>query len=196
MRLTTIMMTALFAIRALQGQVAPRQERSVTVCMEHGSGFVPSYEAQGLASKIFASIGVTINWHFGLQSCPPQAIQITLSQDTPKFQHPRAYAYALPYEGTRIVVYYDRIVEYHQKPLVRIVLAHVLVHEITHVLEGMSRHSDSGMMKARWDGADFAEMARKPLHFAPIDIRLIYAGMAERAAQATTGRLDPALAAP
>ena len=197
MRLTTIVITALIASRGLQGQAAPHPERIVTVCMERGSGFLASFEAQALASKIFAGIGVTINWHFGLEACPSQAIQVSLSQDTPKFQRPGAYAYARPYEGSHIVVYYDRIAECHPKPLVRIVLAHVLVHEITHILEGISRHSDSGIMKARWDGGDFSEMARKPLNFAPIDINLIYAGLAERAAQTTVdmNRLDSAVAA-
>jgi hypothetical protein len=41
------------------------------------------------------------------------------------------------------------------------------VHEITHVLEGIDRHSATGIMKDRWDDNDYAEMRRKPLRFAP-----------------------------
>jgi hypothetical protein len=31
------------------------------------------------------------------------------------------------------------------------VLAHVLVHEITHILQGIDRHSESGVMKSPGD---------------------------------------------
>jgi len=55
------------------------------------------------------------------------------------------------------------------------VLAHVLVHEITHVLEGVARHSASGIMKARWEGADYERMHFAPLPFAGEDLRLIHA---------------------
>jgi hypothetical protein len=54
-------------------------------------------------------------------------------------------------------------------------LGHVLVHEITHVLQEVPRHSESGMMKARWEGADFARMRHQTLPFAEEDIRLIHA---------------------
>ena len=39
-------------------------------------------------------------------------------------------------------------------------LAHVLVHEITHVLEGVDRHTGQGVMKARWTEDDLALMAQ------------------------------------
>jgi hypothetical protein len=57
------------------------------------------------------------------------------------------------------------------------VLAHVLVHEITHVLEGIDRHSATGIMKAHWNYNDYLEMRRKPLPFAHEDVNLIYDGL-------------------
>jgi hypothetical protein len=54
----------------------------------------------------------------------------------------------------------------------------VLVHEVSHILEGVSRHSDSGVMKARWTGNDFA------LGFAQMDVELIHEGLDARARQA------------
>ena len=163
MKLTSTMMTmALAAGRALYGEVAPALERSVTVCMDSVSGLGSALQARAIASKMFGAIGVAINWHVGLAACPSQSIQISLSQNTPKSQRPGAYAYALPYEGTHIVVYYDRISECYQKPLVTILLAHVLVHEITHILEGISRHSISGIMKARWDNTDLGTWLGSP----------------------------------
>ena len=56
-------------------------------------------------------------------------------------------------------------------------VAHVLVHEITHVIEGVTRHSASGIMKARWDTRDYFDMRRKPLSFAQEDVNLIYDGL-------------------
>jgi hypothetical protein len=57
------------------------------------------------------------------------------------------------------------------------VMAHVLVHEIAHVLEGIDRHSRTGIMKVRWDDRDYFEMLRNPLPFAPEDADLIHLGL-------------------
>jgi hypothetical protein len=75
--------------------------------------------------------------------------------------------------GTRIQVFYNRVVEAAPAQLRPFILAHVLEHEITHVLEGVSRHSETGVMKARWDTGDYRQMSRAPLPFAAEDIRLI-----------------------
>jgi hypothetical protein len=50
------------------------------------------------------------------------------------------------------------------------VLAHVLVHEVTHILQGFPRHSESGVMKAHWDSQNFAQMTWQPLPFTDDDI--------------------------
>jgi hypothetical protein len=62
-------------------------------------------------------------------------------------------------------------------------LAHVLAHEITHILQGVSRHSESGVMKATWDQRDFEKMAWKPLTFTERDVMLIHFGLEARAAR-------------
>ena len=46
--------------------------------------------------------------------------------------------------------------------------------------EGVSRHSETGVMKARWDVNDFEHMAGKPLPFSPEDIILIGRGLEAR----------------
>ena len=156
-------------------------ERTVTVCMERGEDSVVRFRAQSVASKMFAAIGVTILWRTPYH-CPAQAIQITVSEATPPTLFPGALAYARPYEGTHIRVFYDRIRQmYERKEVDWRVLAHVLVHEITHVLQGVNRHSDMGVMKAQWDGGDFSYMEWKPLPFTMVDLYLIYHGLAERA---------------
>ena len=51
-------------------------------------------------------------------------------------------------------------------------------------MEGISRHSATGIMKARWDDNDYCAMRRKPLDFAQEDVDLIYAGLKARQARA------------
>ena len=93
----------------------------------------------------------------------------------------RSLAYALPYEGTHIVVFQDRILRMRGVHSVPRLLAHVMAHEITHILEGIGRHSGEGVMKAHWTKDDFVAMARKPLEFAKDDVELIQAGLVRRA---------------
>jgi hypothetical protein len=135
-----------------------------------------------MASKMFAAIGVKLNWR-AQHSCPAGgAIQIGISVKTSANEFPGALAHALPYEGVHIVVFYDRINHsFSGEPATGILLAHVLVHEITHVLEGVDRHSDTGVMKAHWIPADYGQMLAKLLPFTDWDIQLIHAGIQSRA---------------
>jgi hypothetical protein len=99
---------------------------------------------------MFAAIDVNIRWRHTLVGCRADGIQFTFSDRTPETFRPGALAYALPDEGTYIRVFYDRNLQAHETRQTNI-MAHVLVHEITHILQGVSRHSESGIMKARWD---------------------------------------------
>ena len=74
-------------------------------------------------------------------------------------------------------MFYDRVRNTVPSRAVPSVLAHVLVHEITHILQGTSRHSVSGVMKAQWDGRDYRQMEQKPLGFTEEDIRFIQQGL-------------------
>jgi hypothetical protein len=60
---------------------------------------------------------------------------------------------------------------------------HVLVHEITHCLQGVNRHSETGVMKARWTEDDNADMCVKSLPFEHVDVTLIRLGIEARAAR-------------
>jgi hypothetical protein len=138
-----------------------------------------------LVSAIFASIGVTIAWREA-DMCPVQlrAIRVRASYDPPGIRKFKTLAFAQPYEGT-IVVFPNRVQELNRRGGPSL-LAHVLVHEITHVLEGISRHSATGIMKDRWDDNDYSEMRRKPLRFAQEDVNLIYDGLKARQARVAT----------
>jgi hypothetical protein len=158
------------------GQPAMAQKATVTVCMDPDPQVLMG--VRPLASAMFTSIGVRIDWH-EQDFCPAGvgALKVRLSYHSTSMRNSEALAFAQPYDGSRsIVVFLDRIQELNRNggPSV---LAHVLVHEITHVLEGIDRHSATGIMKARWNDRDYCEMRRKPLVFAQEDIKLIYDGL-------------------
>jgi hypothetical protein len=56
-------------------------------------------------------------------------------------------------------------------------LAHVLAHEIGHVLEVSDAHSSTGVMKAYWDWRDYFAMNQGPLEFASVDVHRIRQGL-------------------
>jgi hypothetical protein len=101
---------------------------------------------------------------------------VTMSTATPANEHPGALACAQPFRGG-IRVFYDRVQGYPPSIRARL-LAYVLAHEITHVLEGRARHSESGIMKAHWDAGDMRQMGAKRLTFTAFDVLLIRQGLA------------------
>jgi hypothetical protein len=71
------------------GETGAEQERKVTVCIGSNADGPQIRSAQGLASKLFARIGVRIDWR-ELRSCTAggSALQVSLSFDTPPNQLP------------------------------------------------------------------------------------------------------------
>ena len=139
--------------------------------------------AQVLANEIFAGVSVTIDWRRGRPTrsefLAQKPIIVELVTDTPMHFKPGALAFALPFEGVHINVFYDRVQDFEPE-LRPYVLAHVLVHEITHILQGTSLHSHTGIMKARWNRDDYTEMSVQSLAFTEEDIELIRFGLAKR----------------
>jgi hypothetical protein len=139
---------------------------------------------KGSAVSMFQSIGVNIVWDRREEPPVPGgiSIRIEIATNAPRNLEPKTLAYAYPYAGftKSITVFYDRIESYapHQSRLGQALFAHVLVHEITHVLQGIDRHSDRGVMKARWEQGDYGKMQWKPLPFTSGDADLVRAGMA------------------
>jgi hypothetical protein len=145
--------------------------------------------ARVLANGMFAGVDVKIDWRAGQpprrQSHHQGAIVVEIVTDTPRELKPGALAFARPYEGVHIDVFYDRVRAATEPELTPNLLAHVLVHEITHILQGTCQHSDTGVMKARWNHEDYMEMGLKPLSFTEEDVQLIRAGLAGRANAST-----------
>jgi hypothetical protein len=138
--------------------------------------------AQRLAQKMFKTASVELCWKAGAVRSDQtgHAFKIDLRSDTPAWFHPRALAYASRFEGAHIRVFYDRTKTAAGSELAPTLLAHVLVHEITHVLQATDRHSEEGVMKAHWIGRDLRQMLSGPLPFTALDLQLIQRGLASR----------------
>jgi hypothetical protein len=187
------MKIAMITILAAAGMVAQAQGEPdagaarVTVYVRAGVSDLDlkPFVAENIASRMFAKAGVHIQWRTDRpkldQPNPPIVLDIT--SHTPGTLKPGALAYALVYEGVHIKVFWDRVQESANcnPGLTHKLLAHVMVHEITHVLQRINRHSADGVMKARWTQRDILQMGRKPLPFEGDDIWWIHDGLAARA---------------
>ena len=101
---------------------------------------------------------------------------------------PGKFPKSLAYTNTsdqHIEVLYDRIAAMVERIVLPKLLGHVLAHEIAHVLEGVARHSDTGILKARWDEHDVHDLAWKPLAFASEDVEWILRGVKRREQEQT-----------
>jgi hypothetical protein len=177
---------AIAAITAVAGMAAPA-ERNVTVYVNNdlNNDLVVMYQARDRAAKMFAEAGVRIDWRIGRpsggQAERGPEIVLSFMEHTPPNYRPGRLAYANLYEA-HITVFWDRIRESPGAPP-DVLLAHVLVHEITHILQGIDRHSERGIMKSKWTLADVRAMASEPLPFTRLDVELIQRGMARRLKQ-------------
>jgi hypothetical protein len=139
--------------------------------------------AEGLASKMFARIGVSIEWRPGM---PPRedtaATVVHMVSKVPEQLHRGALGYTVlqPHSGAQVFVLAGRVGQTGDPILLRALLAHVMVHEVTHALEGLSRHAETGVMKAHWTGKDYGAMTRKALMFTPVDVGIIHSRLAQR----------------
>ncbi len=193
MKTTAVMVVALLAVTGTEvAQAEQTEEQTIVVYVE--SGLVPMNvlrQAQLTAGKMLAGIDVTIDWRRGVTkgSSPRQerTLAVRMASETPQNYCPGAMAVSQPYEGVHITVFYDRVDRFNQlgstllaQTLTSRLLAHVLVHEVSHLLQGISRHSRNGVMKESWTPEDYKEMERRTLRFAPEDVHLIHLGLLVR----------------
>jgi hypothetical protein len=165
---------------ALCGTNAWAEQRTVVVDVQDGE-MVPGStltRAESITTAMFAAAGVRLEWKLGHPR--GASITATMSEPTPLSYHPGALAFALPYEGVHITVFYDRLSKMYPPDVRSALLAHVLAHEISHVLQGTDRHSETGIMQANWTPKEIGKMASKPLWFTPEDIDFMNKGLAMR----------------
>ena len=163
-----------------------------------------NYLTKSAVRSLFHSAGITVDWQgpeTPAAGVPPTWLPVEFTDRTPDDIFPGALAVSYPYAGCRkgITVFLDRI-RLLAPGLLResALLASVLVHEITHVIQGVDRHSPEGLMKAHWDGDDRTAIFQRRLGFLPEDVLLVRTGLAAgwcRQAVALTGRSGPGIAA-
>ena len=145
-------------------------------------------DARAQVSWIYSRAGVRLTWR---EANPPVTagqvvIELRYAKDAPQGVNGGALAYALPFGngGTAITVLYDRV-RFAAGRLSRetALLAHVLAHEIGHILERTNAHAPAGIMKAHWSGQDYDAMDRHVLQFTPADLDLIRLGLASLKSQ-------------
>jgi hypothetical protein len=191
----TSAMITMAAILAGSAWVATKNvSQRLAICIEDGN-HAGVADAAAKASSLFLSAGVKLDWHGELSDCKgrPDSIMVSFRAMTPKAFHPGALAYAYPYEGVHIEVFYDRIAQ-ADPGLLPSLMANVIAHEITHILQGIDRHSPSGVMKAVWNSADYILMKRGMLRFTALDVEMIHDGFAARTSGSAKGAVVAAVA--
>ena len=140
-----------------------------------------------LVSRIFADAGVALTWHTAIVRDNVKSIEsdgraftIRTVRKAPKNVAEAALACAHPFgsAGATITLYGDRLEQFVETSnLGYVALAYVLAHELAHVMQGISRHSSSGILKARWSDGDCHQMRLRALRFTAEDVDLIHEGL-------------------
>ncbi len=157
-------------------------QQVVTVCMNEDATPSILYRGHAIAAQILKQAGVRLEWRTDERSCisAGNGIIVALLLTTPESRSPGALAYATPFGRDYITLFYDRVLKTVKPDVVPSLLGYVLAHEIAHVLQGLSRHSDSGIMKSHWDYQDLYNMRGRRLNFTQEDILLIHRGLDQR----------------
>ena len=125
---------------------------------------------------MFDAIGVRLDWRTQEPESPDDAVAIEVRFTSGIPGRPGALAFSNPFDPVPVVtVMYDRILDGTDgAPQLRpAFLAHVLAHEIGHLLMRTTGHSPDGVMKAHWTNSDFQRMTFRPLPFLPDDADMI-----------------------
>jgi len=104
-------------------------------------------------------------------------ILIRLAGDTPNHVHKGGSGpcSALCENRCTVFIFYDRVetVVVNRPVSASAILGYVFAHEIGHILSGVARHADRGLMRAQWASGDLHSITVRSLGFAPGDSELI-----------------------
>ena len=172
--------------------IAYGDAESDLVLFVRGHGTLPPglwYRTRTCVSAIFEKINFRVNWQNGNppnRTLPgPIGIVIhfvgaqskAIGAQVPICSSGAACTVPFSSANSSITVMYDRGGAVIRKPAsFHVVLAHVIAHEITHVVQVTDRHSDHGIMKAIWTAADVAQIESSGLGFTPQDVEFIRQG--------------------
>jgi hypothetical protein len=165
----------------------PGRQRLTVYLENHSRAPLPVIAAARAASgDLFSAIGIDIEWRGSAPEPPPDGayLVMTIVNHAPPDFGAGVLAAAYPFERVHIRLLYDRVLASAGLPVEPLRLAHtmayVMAHEIGHMLQGVSRHSATGVMKAKLGQEDLLAMQLGKLRFEPSDIRLIHLGVAGR----------------
>jgi hypothetical protein len=188
---TSILIAGILAA-GMSAQARDSKPADVTVYVK-GDNNAPSsvdQTARATVTWMFARVGVRLAWRdgepgTGTASGSPVTVQVQFTGELPDASR-EALAYALPFgeQGVAIHVMYDRVRWVARRSSREApILAHVLAHEIGHVLQRTNAHAPDGVMKAHWNGQDYDPMEKKPLEFTRVDVEMIKVGLDQRKAR-------------
>jgi|SRR5271157_5536129 len=139
-----------------------------------------------MASAIFDKIGVRIHWRTGAVPEGANAIGIRTAEHAAESATSEALAstHLVGALATEITVYKDRLQRFldNHRSLKEVAAAYVLAHELAHAMQGVGRHSETGIMRAHWSNEDYQEMVFHKLAFASVDVDLIHRGLTPQVA--------------
>lgn len=178
-----IFKTALMTM-VLAGTSLASGHNPIPVCVERPALDVV-FPAMHRAETIFDEAGIATRWMTSSHcSASVSAIRITFDAEIhPAAFRPNAMAYAYPYEGSHIVIMLDRVKAFAASSAIghwNDVLAYVMAHEVGHLLEGVDRHSKTGIMKAAFTVDETFDMLKHRLRFAAEDLELMDQGIERR----------------
>jgi hypothetical protein len=158
---------ALLFILARDG-FAQDSAQAVVLVAVHDSARVPPQEladARTMATRVFASAGVRVEWQASGGACPSHAdekfcVQVLLrarnSQSAPGSRRIMGMALAGDIQRAVLSLYFDAVTAVARKygsPRGQL-LGLALIHELGHVLLPPPSHSATGIMQPSWEGDD------------------------------------------
>lgn len=151
---------------------------TVHVCVDGWIGHAKTLnQAMRVTDEIYKQIGVQLRWQCS-KSAGVRTLHMGFEEGGKGGFRDAALAYALPYEGSTIRIRHDSVHRYPEGQRGG-VLGYIMAHEIGHLLQGIERHSEEGLMKARWDDEDRHRIFVRKLPFARLDVDLIHLGLAK-----------------
>ena len=172
----------LIAPLAAHASSIAKPHHTLAVCVDNDYNYLDRWtlsQALTIVSGIFEKIALDVEWRHNSTECPAEGVRVTISYETTEALASGVLAWANPDDRT-VRLFYHRILLRDGNSGTPFVLAHVLTHEITHILQGAPRHSSSGIMKAHWTLDDLARMRVLPLRFSDEDIELIDRGLSRQ----------------
>ncbi|MBM3786054.1 MAG: hypothetical protein FJW30_16970 [Acidobacteria bacterium] len=159
--------------------IAAANEIPVSITGSAAVSSPPAAMARQQAAGLLARAGVALHWcgqcrnRFGV-------IRIALIDQAPPDTPERILAQARFGQGRELWIFLDRVRNVNGATMFTRVLAHVIVHELVHLLQRSNRHTEEGIMKARWDAADYEAIRRGTMRLSETDVELLHAGLAKR----------------